>query len=145
MVLQLRELQAKKNGKTSVSEGDDLVNKTHAKLKELKVYLERGVKPLEGRLKYQVDKVLKAADTEDQNAAIRAREKLAKQTDASDESSSENDESDEDEEEEQDEATAGIDDAAYRPNLSAFAKNLPQQKPDDKKSQRSNGYLQRVP
>lgn len=32
------------------------------KLVELRVYLDRGVRPLEGRLKYQIDKVLRAAD-----------------------------------------------------------------------------------
>ncbi|KAI9815206.1 MAG: hypothetical protein M1832_005541 [Thelocarpon impressellum] len=31
-------------------------------LVELRVYLEKGVRPLEGRLKYQIDKVLRAAD-----------------------------------------------------------------------------------
>lgn len=32
------------------------------KLIELRVYLERGVRPLEGKLKYQIDKVVRAAD-----------------------------------------------------------------------------------
>lgn len=32
------------------------------KLVELRVYLERGVRPLEGRLRYQIEKVLRAAD-----------------------------------------------------------------------------------
>lgn len=133
MVVQLRELQAKKDGKKSETEGGDLVNKTHAKLKELKVYLERGVKPLEGRLKYQVGKVLKAADNEDQNAAIRAREKLAKQIrDGSDHEDSSEDDEDSEGEEDQDQESGltKIDDAAYRPTLSAFTKNLPKSETD---------------
>jgi U3 small nucleolar ribonucleoprotein protein LCP5 len=32
------------------------------KLVEVRVYLERGVRPLEGKLKYQIDKVVRAAD-----------------------------------------------------------------------------------
>lgn len=32
------------------------------KLVEVRVYLERGIRPLEGKLKYQIDKVLRAAD-----------------------------------------------------------------------------------
>jgi U3 small nucleolar ribonucleoprotein protein LCP5 len=32
------------------------------KLAELRLYLEKGIKPLEGRLKYQVDKVIRAAE-----------------------------------------------------------------------------------
>ncbi|TVY57387.1 Uncharacterized protein LSUE1_G009411 [Lachnellula suecica] len=38
---------------------DDVVT---SKLVELQIYLERGVRPLENRLKYQIDKVLSAAD-----------------------------------------------------------------------------------
>jgi len=39
------------------------------KLVELRVYLERGVRPLEGRLKYQIEKVLCAAANADRAAA----------------------------------------------------------------------------
>lgn len=42
--------------------GSDLDNAVVQKLVELRVYLEKGVRPLEGRLKYQIDKVLRAAD-----------------------------------------------------------------------------------
>jgi U3 small nucleolar ribonucleoprotein protein LCP5 len=41
---------------------DELDNSVVNKLVELQVYLEKGVRPLEGRLKYQIDKVLCAAD-----------------------------------------------------------------------------------
>ncbi|KAK5064760.1 hypothetical protein LTR84_000594 [Exophiala bonariae] len=42
---------------------DDRVrNEVIKKLVEVRVYLERGVRPLEGKLKYQIDKVVRAAD-----------------------------------------------------------------------------------
>ncbi|KAI5288185.1 hypothetical protein KEM54_005413 [Ascosphaera aggregata] len=136
MFLQLRELRSKRDGETSSGSGD-LVEKTHAKLKELKVYLERGVKPLEGKLKYQIDKVLKAADNEDQNAAIRAREMLSKQMDASDEDSGDEDDDDEEEMGKEDDngvAAENIEDIAYRPNLSSFGKTLPSKTDEEQKS-----------
>lgn len=43
--------------------GDDTVrSEVIKKLVEVRVYLERGVRPLEGKLKYQIDKVVRAAD-----------------------------------------------------------------------------------
>jgi U3 small nucleolar ribonucleoprotein protein LCP5 len=59
IVLKLR------NRKSSSSDDDneeDLDDSVVKKLVELQVYLEKGVRPLEGRLKYQIDKVLRAAD-----------------------------------------------------------------------------------
>ncbi|KAI9886378.1 MAG: hypothetical protein M1823_001832 [Watsoniomyces obsoletus] len=47
---------------TDVNE-EDIVKK----LVEYRVFLERGVRPLEGRLKYQLDKVLRAADDAERN------------------------------------------------------------------------------
>ncbi len=44
------------------AESNDLGDLVVKKLVELRVYLEKGVRPLEGRLKYQIDKVLRAAD-----------------------------------------------------------------------------------
>ena len=43
------------------------------KLVELRVYMERGVRPLEGRLKYQIEKVLRAADDAERAAAAAAK------------------------------------------------------------------------
>ncbi|KAH9833899.1 Sas10/Utp3/C1D family, partial [Teratosphaeria destructans] len=42
------------------------------KLVEHRVYLERGVRPLEQKIKYQVDKVVKAADDEERATAHKA-------------------------------------------------------------------------
>ena len=40
------------------------------KLVECRVFLERGIKPLEGRLKYQLDKVLRAAEDVERNEVV---------------------------------------------------------------------------
>lgn len=45
--------------------GAEVVNK----LVELRVYLERGVRPLENKLKYQIDKVIRAAEESDRREA----------------------------------------------------------------------------
>lgn len=85
---------------------DDVVSK----LVELRVYLDRGVRPLESRLKYQIDKVTRAADTASQKVQTA---QPATKTDAGSESSDE-DEDAEDDEPDQDELS-------FRPNPSAFA------------------------
>jgi U3 small nucleolar ribonucleoprotein protein LCP5 len=41
------------------------------KLNEQRVYLEKGVRPLEARLKYQIDKVLRAADEAERSVATK--------------------------------------------------------------------------
>ncbi|MCJ1477453.1 hypothetical protein MMC13_006124 [Lambiella insularis] len=46
-----------------------------AKLVELRVYLERGVKPLEGKLRYQIDKVIRAAEDERPKAVLGSQHK----------------------------------------------------------------------
>lgn len=49
----------------------DLTAAAVRKLVELRLYLERGIRPLEGRLKYQIEKVLRAADDADRAAATK--------------------------------------------------------------------------
>ncbi|PGG97479.1 hypothetical protein AJ80_09698 [Polytolypa hystricis UAMH7299] len=93
------------------------------KLTELRIFLEQGVQPLEGKLKYQVDKVLKAAEDAE-------RSKKQSSPD-SDEDDSEDDSeiksgSEEDSGAEEDEPEINV--LAYRPNLSAFAKGKDQDK-----------------
>ncbi len=99
---------------------DDVVKR----LVQLRVYLDKGVRPLEARLKYQVDKVLRAADDADRSAKQKASaaglpgsEKLrgdasrkASKTDSEDTASdAESDAADED-----------VNELAYRPNPSAL-------------------------
>ncbi|KAI9686111.1 MAG: hypothetical protein M1820_010694 [Bogoriella megaspora] len=106
------------------------------KLVELRVYLERGVRPLEGRLKYQIDKVLRAADdaTHREAQASNSASTLNKVTNGtpkrkdsqnSDEDEGSTSESGEDSDQEQpSEKYTGngipLDELAYRPNPASF-------------------------
>ena len=130
-IFQLRNLSSD-DADANESLREDIVKK----LAELRVYLERGVRPLEGRLKYQVEKVVKAADDAERDghgtpATGKRKTKKAPKSDSEDESGSE-DASDSDEEEDEDEEDEeDIDEMAYRPNVSAFSKGVePQAKPD---------------
>ncbi|QIW98213.1 hypothetical protein AMS68_003731 [Peltaster fructicola] len=92
-----------KEGK-SFDEVQDINTELTKKLAEQRLYLERGVRPLEQRIKYQVDKVVKAANDEVEQAAKKEKFEITKQNGS--------EESEEDEE---------LDELAYRPNPAAFA------------------------
>lgn len=106
-------LRNRKHGSSDA--GENLDAAVVKKLVELQVYLEKGVRPLEARLKYQIDKVLRAAD--DAKRAENAAKPKAKAN--IDEEEGTYDDSDL-------ESTNGamnpseIDDLQYRPNPSAF-------------------------
>ncbi|KAJ5391087.1 hypothetical protein N7509_006577 [Penicillium cosmopolitanum] len=93
---------------------DDAVKK----LVELRVFLDRG-----GRLKYQVDKVIKAAeDAERTDRPVKSNKpKQAKKAKGSDGEGSE-DESGSDSSEDDSEDEEDLDEMAFRPNIGAFAK-----------------------
>ena len=107
----------KVRNRTSHSEDEegDLDAPVVKKLVELQLYLEKGVRPLESRLKYQIDKVLRAAD-DARRAIVAAKPKADTKS------------IDQDDYEESDvEAANGvalkaseIDDLQYRPNPSSF-------------------------
>lgn len=109
-------------------DGDDpaspsIAEQVVTKLVELRVYLEKGVRPLEGRLKYQIDKVVKAADDAARNAAHRPNNgrKSVNGISAPDEGQSgSEDESSSDTDGEPAKTTAEIDELSYRPNPSAL-------------------------
>ncbi|KAK1755536.1 Sas10/Utp3/C1D family-domain-containing protein [Echria macrotheca] len=61
----LLKLRQAKNGVPAEKHLDDLVVK---KLVELRLYLEKGTRPLEDKLRYQIDKMLRAADDAERNA-----------------------------------------------------------------------------
>ncbi|MCJ1371833.1 hypothetical protein MMC20_003053 [Loxospora ochrophaea] len=97
---------------------------TVKKLVELRVYLEKGVRPLENRLKYQIDKVVRAADN-----ASKPPQKLngeskhvraSNGTTAKDDSSSQAGSVSEDSHNSGDKTAPAIDDLAYRPNPTAL-------------------------
>ncbi|PYI02367.1 localizes primarily to the nucleolus [Aspergillus sclerotiicarbonarius CBS 121057] len=125
VIFQLRGLKSatEDNADTNESLPEDIVKK----LVELRVYLDRGVRPLEGRLKYQVDKVIKAAEDAEQaergapapkksKAAKKPRDEASGSEDGSSESEGDSEEDEEDEED--------IDEMAYRPNVSSFSKKV---------------------
>lgn len=86
------------------------------KLVELRLYLEKGARPLEDKLRYQIEKVLRAADDAERNAkATQAAAKTGSETDSSEEGSDEEDES-------EDEAAPKADVSAHRPNLSGLSR-----------------------
>lgn len=75
-----------------------------------RVYLEKGVRPLEERLRYQIDKVVRAADEEDRRANPGEK---TKGTTADNESDVEADSKPD---------AAAVDELAYRPNPASFAR-----------------------
>ncbi|KAL2060849.1 hypothetical protein VTL71DRAFT_8901 [Oculimacula yallundae] len=123
----------------SEDEDEELDNSVVKKLVELQVYLEKGVRPLESRLKYQIDKVLRAADD-----AKRAEEGVNVQTNGK----AIND--DEDSDASDVEGTNGvalkgpeIDDLQYRPNPTSFVR--PAAGADDHSKSRSGDGVYKPP
>lgn len=63
IILKLKDVPTSGNNGTTVhKEAGGIRDEVVKKLVELRVYLEKGIKPLEGRLKYQIDKVVRAAE-----------------------------------------------------------------------------------
>lgn len=115
----------------SIKDGSDseaaekLSNEITKQLVEHRVYLERGVRPLEQKLKYQADRVVKAADDADraveQTAKVTARTKAQAK---GDEDSSEESDSEDDSEGDADAGTA-LDSNNYKPRLASMTTQKP--------------------
>ncbi|KAL4972200.1 Sas10/Utp3/C1D family-domain-containing protein [Aspergillus desertorum] len=142
MLLQLRELPSRD---VSDEKGEDSLSirkQVTSKLVELRTYLDRGVRPLEGRLKYQVDKVVKAAEeaerAEKSAQAAKPSKPKAEESDSEESSASDDASKKEDSDSEEDEE---IDEMAYRPNVSAFSKKMGRETKADRTAQKasSNG------
>ena len=113
------------------SQNEKITKDVVQKLVELRIYLEKGVKPLEKQLRYQIDKVIRAADdaaTVEKNRqrgilGVKAANVKGKQatTNGKDESSDSASDSHSDEDEGNVKATPTIDPLSYRPNPAAFA------------------------
>ena len=123
ILLQVRQLSSpEQNG---ASDKDTRVQEeVSKKLVELRVYLDRGVRPLEGRLKYQIDKVLKAAEDaqrtqqqQQQKPKKLGRDDTGSDSEDSDSGSEDGSGSADSEDEDQD-----VDELAYRPNLASFSR-----------------------
>ncbi|GME39632.1 U3 small nucleolar ribonucleoprotein lcp5 [Neofusicoccum parvum] len=135
ILLKLRNSNTKSRKDSEEAEDDGGVeDEVVKKLCELRLYLEKGARPLEGKLKYQIDKVVRAADdaaraeTAQKSGGAGVAKKSAKKSTADgseDDSASDNSEGDDDEDDDEDDAAAGsdIDELAYRPNPLAFARS----------------------
>ncbi|MCJ1335464.1 hypothetical protein MMC09_000734 [Bachmanniomyces sp. S44760] len=107
---------------------DDEQDKAVKKLVELRVYLEKGVRPLESRLKYQIDKILRAADDVAQANAQKANglasSKLvangSKVQGPDSDTDNDSDGTTSNDEDAGHHAPPEIDDLAYRPNPSSL-------------------------
>lgn len=102
----------------SFDESKDLNDRLTKKLVEQRVYLEKGVRPLEQRIKYQVDKAVKSAEDEERATAqkllqpsAKGKQKRASSDGEGESETSSGSASDDDE----------IDELSYRPNPAAFA------------------------
>lgn len=108
-----------KDGK-SLEETQDLNDKITRKLVEHRVYLERGVQPLEKKIKYQVDRVIKAADNEERashNKELKLKDGGNGRT-KGEQADGENSEDTSDDDAESD--SPDEDEIAYRPNAASF-------------------------
>ncbi|KAJ5638979.1 uncharacterized protein N7484_006841 [Penicillium longicatenatum] len=138
IIFQLRQSSQLKSDDSETS-NDSLRDDAVKKLIELRVFLDRGVRPLEGRLKYQVDKVVKAAEDAERSerTQISSSKKTAKPKakDTGDEVSSDGSEDDSDSDEDD------VDEMAYRPNIAAIskAKVEPKQQARAKREEPSDG------
>ncbi|EGS21879.1 U3 small nucleolar ribonucleoprotein lcp5-like protein [Thermochaetoides thermophila DSM 1495] len=125
ILIKLREAKysARSERKSDEQSLSDLVVR---KLVELRLYLEKGTRPLEDKLRFQIDKVLRAADDAERKAKAAEEAEKAKCQKSDDESSSES-QSDSEEEEsgDMDSKVNGLsgartEDLLHRPNLSNF-------------------------
>lgn len=110
---------------SSLEETQKLNDMTTRKLVEHRVYLERGVKPLEQKIKYQVDRVIKAVDDEER-ASQQKKSRVGKPVNGhSKADGNESGESSENDSEEDDGSDVSVDatikEASYRPNAAGFA------------------------
>lgn len=115
-----------RSGSLGSGVGSDVVKE----LVKIRVLLERGVKPLEGRLKYQIDKVIAAAAA-DEGAKAQAAPTKGTEGDKSDEDEDEDDEMDDDDGNDHERPPAGSmapvstlarKELAFRPNPAALSK-----------------------
>lgn len=123
-IFQLRNLSSSSEDENA---NESLQEDVVRKLTELRVYLDRGVRPLEGRLKYQVDKVVNAAEDAERDergsqSTAKSKPKKAPTSNGQGGSGSEEEGSSSEDDEDKDEAEEDIDEMAYRPNVSAFSK-----------------------
>ena len=112
----LLKLRARSSGESSQLHPQDEVVQ---KLVELRIYLEKGVRPLENRLKYNIDKIIRSADDAARRTAQASAKPKPKKTRNDTESGS--DESDA-ESAASDQTADSEDEMAYAPNKAAVVR-----------------------
>jgi U3 small nucleolar ribonucleoprotein protein LCP5 len=95
----------------------DLQREVTKKLVELRVYLEKGVWPLENRLKYQIDKIIRTADTASRKPVEKPVVPARKKANPDD-----SDVSDEEPDEDGEAMDEDLDGVSYGPNRAAFVR-----------------------
>lgn len=150
--LALRNLEVLRSCKRHVEQDDDdeldqndkkVRDGMVKKLVEHRVYLEKGIRPLEDRIKYQVDKVVRAADDEARLDVQKAGAKLASEARASKpdaEASSDEEEAELDGDE--------VDPLSYRPNPASALQQTQtrnESRQQDSKSKTSQDGVYRPP
>ncbi|KKY19921.1 putative u3 small nucleolar ribonucleoprotein [Phaeomoniella chlamydospora] len=134
IILKLRSISESTDGNHDQSQlGKDVIGK----LVELKTYMDKGVKPLEGKLKYQIEKVIRAAEDADRQAAAKnaagSKSKKHKskingvRNGAASSDVSSNASEDEDSDAESSANEAELDELSYRPNPAALQSKQRQQ------------------
>ena len=108
------------------NERDEIGNEVVQKLVELRAYMEKGIKPLEGKLRYQIEKVVRAAEDVERRKVGKTKAK-ANGIVHQDEDASGTDEDNDHDNEEGDEEQNDLDDLSYRPNPSALQLKAPAQ------------------
>src|SRR4051812_36625606 len=104
ILLKLRARSKTGNATEADDESSGLQEEVTKKLVELRVYLEKGVRPLENRLKYQIDKIIRTADdaarkssqTNGKTSTRRAKKSRGEDSDASSAESDDSAQSEED-------------------------------------------------
>lgn len=118
----LVKLRKSKEGDSSESDDESsLDDEVVKKLVELRLYLEKGVRPMEDKLRYQIEKVLRAADDAERNekAAAAAADNISES-----ESGPDSDEaSDDDEAGDEKAGPANVADLAFRPSMGALIRS----------------------
>ncbi|TEA13546.1 Uncharacterized protein C8034_v004148 [Colletotrichum sidae] len=100
ILLKLRNAKKQSSEDGNATDTADAVVK---KLIELRLYLEKGVRPIEDKLRYQIEKILRAADDAERNAkAVKASKGAG--SDDSDESASDDESGSEDDSDDEEEA-----------------------------------------
>jgi U3 small nucleolar ribonucleoprotein protein LCP5 len=114
------------------------------KLAELRLLLDRGVRPLEARLKYQVDKVVRAAEDAARPTAARpkpANGARARRQHVDDEASQSGSDASPAASDADDDDASSADELAFRPNPSALLRAAPARAPAEQQSRGDGVYV----